>query len=137
MSRQKAIWGWVGLGLVALTGCGRDTYPVEGTLEVQGDVSALAGSIIEAAVDGDPERRASGEIQPDGTFVLETLKDGRIRKGVREGTYRVRIIPSDDDRQVRRRVLSTVGPRYLKFQTSGMTLTVPTNEAVVFKAGKS
>ena len=41
--------------------------------------------------------RASGVIEPDGRFKLETLQGGEVVKGAREGTYRVRLIldPSD------------------------------------------
>lgn len=121
------------------SGCGRSTFPVEGVVTVAGDVSALEGSVIEIAVDGDPLRRASGEIQADGGFTLTTLHDGRLLTGAKEGVYKVRIIPNDDDRQTRRRALAAIHARYLKFQTSDVTLTVPATEtvAIVLKGGKS
>lgn len=128
-----------GMLLFAATGCGRTTFPVEGTVVISGDVSVLEGSVIEVAVDGDPTRRASGEIQADGSFSLETLHDGQILSGAREGVYKVRIIPTEDDRKARRRAVAAIHARYLKFQTTDVTLTVPATDAVavVLKAGKS
>lgn len=127
---RLAVVGW----LFAVPGCARETYPVEGTVVVSGDLSALAGSVVEAVAEGEPHKRASGEIQPDGRFVLETLQDGRIHPGAPKGTYRVRIIPSDDSRQIRRKALAAIPARYLKLQTSPLTLTVPATGEIVLKA---
>ena len=114
---------------VALAGCGQGgpkTYPVQGRVEVpNGDVAALAGSTVEAALDGDPTVRAAGTIEPDGTFALETLHAGEIKKGAVPGTYKVRVILTDDDPAARKRAAKAVHPKALKFETSGLTLQVP------------
>jgi hypothetical protein len=119
---------------VALTGCGSGeprTYPIQGRLSVpNGDVAALAGGTVEAALDSDPTVRAAGTIEPDGSFKLETLRAGVIRKGAVAGTYKVRVILPDDDPAARKRAARTVHPRALKFETSGLILQVPATEDV-------
>jgi hypothetical protein len=89
------------VGLAAALGCGPrgpKTYPVRGKVELAaGDVTQLAGNQVEAALEGDPTVRASGVIQPDGSFALETLDTGVTRKGAREGNYQARIVLADDD----------------------------------------
>jgi hypothetical protein len=90
-----------------------------------GDVTALAGSTVEAALESDPTVRAAGTIEPDGTFRLETLQAGEVRKGAVAGTYKVRLILTDDDPAARKRAAKAVHPRALKFETSGLALQVP------------
>src|SRR5262245_52307772 len=113
--------------LVALAsaGCGPGgpkTHPVTGKVELAGgDLSHLAGSHVEAALTGDPTVRASGEIQPDGTFTLETLHRGTVLKGAVEGSYQARIVPSDDDRRAR----TAVALRFQQFASSGLSFEVP------------
>src|SRR5215203_2325096 len=119
---------------VALAGCGPGgpkTYPVQGRISVpSGDVAALAGSTVEAALDSDPTVRAAGTIEPDGTFTLETLQAGEVRKGAVAGTYKVRVILTDDDPAARKRAAKAVHPKALKFETSGLTLQVPAADEV-------
>jgi hypothetical protein len=115
-------------------GCGPSgpkTYPVTGRVDVaNGDVAILAGSQIEAALTTDPTVRASGTIEPDGSFHLETLQAGVVRKGAVAGTYQVRVILTDDDSAARRRAAKAVHPKALKFETSGLSLQVPATESV-------
>ena len=121
--------GLLAAGLIAAAGCGRggpETYPVTGrVLHSSGGEAALAGSYVEAVLQGDPTVRASGVIGPDGSFELATLLGGTILEGAREGTYSVRIIPNDEDAASTRRAAAAVAPRYLSFETSGLTLRVP------------
>lgn len=117
----------VGVGLLALGGCadGPKTYPVTGRATLAGDPQKVAGHHVEAALTDDPLVRASGVIGPDGTFTLETLHAGRILKGAREGTYRVRLIPADEDDNGKKLKKPPVAARQLKFETSDLTLQVP------------
>src|SRR5262245_61851004 len=123
------------LGLGGLAGCGPagpTTYPVRGKVELAGgDPRQLAGSNVEAALESDRTVRASGVIQPDGTFTLETLHAGVLRKGALAGTYRVRLILSDDDARSKRSAV--LAPRYLQFEKSGLSLKVPADGDVVLK----
>ncbi len=122
------------LGTIALAGCGPSgpaTHPVSGRVSIpSGDVAALAGSTVEAALDSDPTVRAAGTIEQDGTFKLETLQSGVIRKGAVAGTYKVRVILTDDDPAARKKAAKAVHPKALKFETSGLTFQVPAPDEV-------
>ncbi|QEL17110.1 hypothetical protein [Limnoglobus roseus] len=116
-------------GAVALGGCGPSGPKFQAVtvrLTVDGgNVADLTGSTLDVAVPNNPLLRSSGTITPDGTVELETLHAGKIRRGVQEGNYQVRIILADDDREQRRKAAKTVAPRFLKFESSGLSLTVP------------
>jgi hypothetical protein len=120
------------------TGCGPDgpkMHTVRGRVEVAGgDAKHLAGANVEAALDSDPTKRASGVIEPDGTFTLETLHEGKILKGAQAGSYKARIVLSDDgDRESKRQQRTAVHPRFFKFETSGLAFQVPPNGDVVLQ----
>jgi hypothetical protein len=121
-----------------VVGCGPagpKTYPVRGKVEIAaGDIRQLAGNHVEAALEGDPTVRASGVIQPDGSFTLETLHAGVILKGAQAGNYQVRIILADDgDSETQRLRRAALHPRFLQFQTSGLSFQVPTEGDVILK----
>ena len=120
--------------LISLTGCtqsGPPVHAVQGQVQLQGgDISTLSGHVIEVALASDPRVRASGEIKPDGKFELESLLDGKIKKGALEGKYTARIVLADDDPQQRRTAAQTIHPKFLKFESSGLGLEVPAKEPV-------
>lgn len=124
----------VGALLFAAIGCGDSgpkTYPVNGSITLPGgNVAPLAGHNIEASLDGEPTVRASGVIEPDGRFHLETIQGGAVVKGAREGSYRVRLILSDDDDASRKLAKKAIPARYFQFDTSGLTVQVPANDDV-------
>lgn len=123
--------------LFALSGCGGNlpkTYPVSGKVAIAGsDAQKLAGHHVEAMLDSDPAVRASGIIGSDGSFTLETLHAGTILKGAREGTYRVRIIPADEDENGKKLKKPPVAVKHLKFETSGLSVQVPASVDVTFE----
>lgn len=123
--------------LSVLVGCGNGApkmYPVSGKASLAGgDAQKLAGHHVEASLDSEPTVRASGIIGPDGTFTLETLHAGTILKGAREGTYRVRIVPADEDDNGKKLKRPPVAAKHLKFETSGLTLQVPANGDVALE----
>jgi hypothetical protein len=123
--------------LLLACGCGQDgprTYPVGGRVELKGgDVTHLAGSAVEVSLASDRTARAYGQIEPDGRFRLESLQAGEVRRGVPEGNYVARILPNDEDGPSRQRATRALSPRYLRFETSGLTLQVPTNEDVTLR----
>ncbi|OWK34746.1 hypothetical protein FRUB_09588 [Fimbriiglobus ruber] len=123
--------------MVGLAGCGKSgpkTYPVALKLDIDGgSPSSLAGSTIEVMRENDPATRASGEIHADGTASVETLQAGVLYKGAIEGKYLVRIIPTDDDKEARRRAVQAMGTRYRRFETSGLTFQVPASGEVNLK----
>jgi hypothetical protein len=118
-----------------LLGCGKNgpaTYPVQGVVELTGaEVQHLAGGHVEIALVSDPAVRASGAIQADGRFQLETIRAGNILPGAQAGEYRVRIILTEEDSKSRRQAAQAVAPRFLDFKTSGLTLEVPVGSDVV------
>lgn len=125
------------ISMLSLTGCGNSgpkMHAVKGKVEIEaGEVKNLAGTNIEASLDADPTVRASGVVGADGSFTLETLHEGVIKKGAREGTYQVRFILPDDDKEARRAAARSLDKRFLKFETSGLTLQVPSTGDVTLK----
>lgn len=118
--------------VIALAGCSSSDglKPVNGTVTVPGDPAVLAGSTVEVALESDPTVRASGTIEPDGRFTLDSLKDGRVRRGAPEGTYKARIILGDDDPALQKKAAKVVPARYGRFETSGLTVRVPAEQPV-------
>lgn len=124
-------------GHLGLLGCGPGgptTYRVKGQVElIGGEVKLLAGHHVEAVLASDPTVRASGEIQQDGSFTLETLRAGVILKGAQEGTYQVQFILSDDDRENWSRAMQALAPRFLDYRTSGLSFQVPADGNVTLQ----
>lgn len=122
--------------LLAAVGCGPSgpkTHPVEGRVTLAGgDAKRLAGHHLEVVLEGDPSVRASGVIGGDGAFGLETLHAGEILKGVPEGKYRVRVLRAEEGDDGKRLPAPPVAAKYLKFESSGLTLSVPPPGPVTF-----
>ncbi len=122
---RPALWVAV-LFAAGLCGCGGrpGTYPVSGRVTLaDGDTAQLAGHIVEAALTTDRTVRASGVVDADGRFSLETLDGGKLLRGAREGTYDVRIVVvREGDGHDRRPPLA---PRFQEFKTSGLSVRVP------------
>lgn len=120
----------VALAAVWISGCsGRKikTYPVAGKVALSdGDVSQLAGSLVEIRQEADPLLRASGPIAADGSFNLETLFEGVILKGAPEGKYQARIVLGDEsDEGAPKRKGKPVHRRFMDFETSQLSFQVP------------
>jgi hypothetical protein len=123
------------IALATVSACGPAgprTHPVSGRV-VAADVRALAGGHVEVALLSDPSVRASGQIQPDGTFRLQTNHAGAVLSGALEGRYQVRILPPDDDPKTERRARAALAARFLRFETSKLTLSVPTADSVTLE----
>jgi hypothetical protein len=110
------------------------THFVRGQFEVPGgDIELLAGHIVEVALIADPRVRAAGQIREDGTFALSALHEGAPLAGAKEGAYQARIVLSDDDPGRRNIAAKALPQRYLQFESSGLTLNVPSAEIVTLK----
>jgi hypothetical protein len=89
--------GLVSLSVLFAAGCGSSaglpkTYPAGGSVVYKGGVPMKGGSIQFTTL-SDPLLRIFGEIQLDGTFTLQTLKDKARSSGAPEGEYQVIVIP--------------------------------------------
>src|SRR5438445_6712984 len=134
--------GWVALAsgqclvFVALSGCASSavkTYPVKGKVEIKdGDVTLLTGSHVELMNESDPDIRPGGKIEPGGGFAVQTLHQGKIVPGAPDGKYKVRIILGDEsDAGVPKRKGDPIHKRFLDFETSGLSFTVPSGDYTV------
>lgn len=139
ISRAHAIRGMlaatVAIALLQVSGCsGLKTYPVKGKVVFEkGDLNRLAGSAVEFVKDNDPNVRASGEIQADGSFSMATLAGGRPKPGAVEGTHLARIyLTGEEEPQVLFRKAG-IDPRFLNFKTSGLIVKVPAEGDVTLK----
>lgn len=136
--RRKLVMA--GLAALLAAGCGSggpETHSVTGTVRIDGgDASVLAGGAVEGALEGDKSVRASGEIKPDGSFRLETLQNGAIVAGARQGTFQVRIILPDDDATARKAASKAVAKKYLSFDSSGLSFKSPTQAPVTLNLAK-
>ncbi len=113
------------LSVVGVSGCrdaGPATHPVAGRVQLNGDAGQLAGHHVELVRADDPTVRAAGVIDDGGRFRMETLDNGRVWAGAREGTYRARLILSDEGDG---RPKPKVPKKYLDANTSGWTVQVP------------
>src|SRR5262245_46016999 len=86
------------LVLGAAAGCGDSgTHAVRGKVELPGgDVAQLAQAHVEFQLEGNPAVRADGLIGPDGRFEVQSLREGRLVRGMPPGTYRARLLFGDD-----------------------------------------
>jgi hypothetical protein len=117
----------------ACGGSGPTMYPVRGKVVLaDGDVTVLADNHVEAALESNTSVRASGRIRPDGTFDLQTLREGTVRNGAEPGTYLVRIsLEEEGTRDEQKRRQSAVHPRFLDPKKSGLTIQVPIKGEVI------
>lgn len=134
---MKSVRLLTAIGLLAAVGCADDSpkvYPTAGKVTLTGgDGAKLIGHHVEMVLAEDPAVRASGVIGTDGSFRLETLHNGKILKGVREGKYQARILPAEEDDNGKKLKRPPISPRHLKFETSGLSLQVPAAGDVTFE----
>jgi hypothetical protein len=109
------------LVLIGVSGCGGiKTHPVKGKVVVEGgDVKKLVGANVEFQLDSDPSVRSYGEIKEDGTFELMTYHKGKSVPGVPEGKAKPPPLP--------------IHARFLRFTTSKLSFTVPTDGEITVK----
>lgn len=127
--------------LTVLMGCsakGPKTYPVQGKVVVKdGDLALLVGSHVELLQDGDSSLRPSGKIDGNGNFTLQTLHQGKILPGAPEGKYKARVILGDEsDTGVPKRKSDPIHKRFLDFEASGLSVTIPSGDYTIAVAKK-
>src|SRR6476659_8199740 len=112
-----------------IAGCGtKEPVPAFPTVPVRGKVEFTKGGAAKSLADRQamvefesveqPGTKAFGEIQDDGSFSLRTNKEGQWKDGAVEGTHRVRI-------NIEEGSANLVNSRFLRYDTSGITIKVP------------
>lgn len=126
---RRATEVFVALALLGLAACGGSPGKIEGTAvrgkvvyKGKGNVAQLANGKIRLRADADPNLIVFGTIEEDGTFAVGASAPGKSPGGVPAGQYKARIEPPLDDEGRPRRVIH---PRYMDFDKSGLTVTVP------------
>ena len=127
------------LGAGCLCGCGGDkvegppTVPVQGKIEFTkgGKVQDLANNsiVVEFQSVEQPDVKAFGEILEDGSFTMLTQMNEKGKQGVVPGSHRVRLNADESASRF-------VSPRFLKHETSGITVKVPPEGELVIKVWK-
>lgn len=108
--------------VVSLVGCGgRGLLPTGGKVTFEDGSPLTKGTILFST----GSYQAEGEIKPDGTYVLTSLKPG---DGLPEGKYQVLISSSETD--ANEKTIQHVDPKFADPATSGLT-------AEVTKGGKN
>jgi hypothetical protein len=122
--------------LVLSVGCGpggEELHAITGKIAVvDTELADIAGSSIEVADTANENNRGFALIEPDGQFSIESLRSGEVKQGLAEGTYKARIILSDEDFESRKKAAVAIAKRYQNFDTSGLTISVPSSSDVVF-----
>jgi len=119
-------------------GCGDGIprgHPVEGKVVFKGkpgNMRQLAGGKVRFQSTSDPSIVAVGVIEDDGSFVLGTTINKKSVSGVPAGQYKARLEPrpadSDDTP-----ALAPFAAKYLDYEKSGLTFTVPPPAEIVIE----
>lgn len=114
--------------LALAAGCSpQGLQSLEGKVSYQGGGFVFAGDTIELRSAANTSLRAFGEIKPDGTFKVDTLENGKVVTGAKPGTYEARIVISDDDYEHKKLAAKSINKKYLRFEASGLSVTVPSS----------
>lgn len=118
---------------VGIAGCNqKGLQSLDGKVVYQGGESfSFVGDTIELRSSADASVHAFGEIKPDGTFKIDTLDDGDFASGAKPGSYEARIVISDDDYEHKKLAAKSINKKYLSFETSGLSVTVPSSGATL------
>lgn len=127
------------LGAAAvLAGCGDGTprgHSVEGKVVFKGkpgNMRQLAGGKVRLQSTSEPSIVAVGVIEDDGSFVLGATINKKSVSGVPAGQYKARLEPrpaDDNDTPA----LAPFAAKYLDYEKSGLTFTVPPPAAIVIE----
>ena len=117
---------------VGCGGAGVKTHPVSGKVEVEdGEVAMLTGSTLELQPEGDDSLRPYGNIDSTGNFTVKTHYKGQLIAGAPAGKYKARIIlgdESDEGVPKRKGKGNPIHPRFLDFNSSGLSISVPSGD---------
>ena len=115
--------------LLAVTaGCSpQGLQSLDGKVLYQGGEFVFAGDTLELRSSADASLHAFGEIKPDGTFKVDTLENGKVVTGAKPGKYEARIVISDDDYEHKKLAVKSINKKFLSFESSGLSVTVPSS----------
>ncbi|XZE46891.1 hypothetical protein SH467x_002188 [Pirellulaceae bacterium SH467] len=91
----------------------------------------FSGDTLEIRSKDRPAEVAYGEIKSDGTFRIESLRDGAIVQGTSAGEYEARIVVSDDDSQHKAAAHKAIPKKYLQFASSGLKVAAPNTQVTI------
>jgi len=109
--------------LAAAAGCGSgNTYPVRGKVVFKDGTPLTGGLVLFRPVDERLQVSSRGDIQQNGTFILETYKEG---DGAVPGKYQVKIKPPPRPK-IREKPIGKpiIDPRFESYETSGLEFEV-------------
>jgi hypothetical protein len=109
--------------LIVAAGCGGPTtYPVRGKAVFKDGTPLTGGLVVFRPVDEKLQVSARGDIQPDGSFILGTYKEG---DGAVPGKYQAAITPPPR-RKIREKPVERpiINPRFESYDTSGLEFEV-------------
>lgn len=126
------ILNMVGVLALLFAGCaneGSKAHKVSGKVVVEsGEVQQLAGHLVEVVSINDPSLRASGTIEKDGRFRLESLEQGKVVGGVKPGSYKAKITIVDEGEGQAKQ--PKIPARFLSYDSSGWDLIIPSKTDV-------
>ena len=139
MSSRRIRLGSALVCLAMLYGCGSGGPPVhvvKGKIvyKGKGNVADLANGTVTFQSTSNANVKSVGSIEDDGSFLLGTFHEGKELPGVLAGVYKARVQPprddSDDDNPNPR---LPIHRKYLDFDKSGLTFTVPVSGEIVIE----
>jgi hypothetical protein len=124
---------------ILVAGCAASREEGPKTVPLEGKLVMTKGGTVKDLVDRSitvqfqpveqPEVQAFGELLEDGTFSMVTQFETGGKRGVVPGKHRVRL--NADETSAR-----FVAPKFLDFNTSGLTVTAPSDKEVVLEVWK-
>ena len=121
---------WLLACLAVFAGCGSSAQPtaVGRVVLQQAGAFNFAGDTLELRSKTDPNKLAFGQIQPDGSFKIESLVDGQVTSGAPAGTYQARLVIADDDYEHKAQASKAIPKKFFSFDTSNLLVEVPNRD---------
>ncbi len=130
--RRNGSWRgsqWMIVLLALATGCNGGQPNATGHVTLpEGSAFVFAGDTLELRAKQDLQQIAFGQLNPDGSFRIESLVDGKLVRGAREGIYQARIVIADDDYTHKAQAAKVIPKKYFSFETSGLTVQLPSTD---------
>lgn len=118
-----------GIILCSIAACGSrepKTYSVSGKVVFKGgNIEKLKGWVVQFQSIAEPDQRAVAEIGEGGTFKAVSVVSNRAKEGIVEGEHGVCVI------NVLAPESKVLHPKFAKFETSEIKVTVPLEKELV------